>query len=310
MKTLAPIALFVYNRPEHTQKTLEALKANQLASKSPLIVFSDGAKNEGALHQVEKVRQYLETINGFASVKIVKHKKNLGLANSIISGVSEIVDQYGKIIVLEDDLLTSPYFLDYMNEGLDLYVDTPEVASVNAYMYPIEGLPDTFFLRSSDCWGWGTWKRAWKMFESDGSVLLKKIIDKNLVSVFNFGGYYPYLKMLQQQVTGENDSWAIRWAASTLVNDKLGLYPGKSFTRNIGLDGTGRHCGEVNDERYGAAVVSVSVKLKYLEPVFDNKLSIVIGQYMAKHFLPSFFHKVFARIKTIIPFLKSSKKFQ
>ena len=147
---LAPIVLFVYNRPWHTAQTVEALQKNTLADKSELFIYSDAAKNSEVALYVKKVREYIRNISGFRKVTIMEREKNWGLANSIIDGVTTIVNKYGKIIVLEDDLVTSPYFLRFMNEALEMYENEESVASIHGYIYPIEGLPETFFIRGAD----------------------------------------------------------------------------------------------------------------------------------------------------------------
>lgn len=285
---LAPIALFVYNRLDHTRRTIEALAANNLASESHLVIFADGAKNRHGDPKVDEVREYIAMIDGFASVDVICQDENLGLANSIISGVTKILNTSGKVIVLEDDIVTSPKFLEFMNEALDFYEHNDEVISINAYMYPILDLPDVFFLRASDSWGWATWLRGWKFFEPDGKKLMRQIFDKRLVKTFNFCGYYPYLDMLRDQIAKKNDSWAIRWHASTLVNDKLGLYIGKSLVQNIGLDGTGRHCGkgvESLDNKYQVSLEGASSKVKFITPSYDENTCKKVGQYMSSNFL-------------------------
>lgn len=244
---LAPISLFVYNRLEHTKKTVEALQKNELASDSDLIIFSDAAKNDTGAEGVRVLREYLKTITGFKSVRIVERLNNLGLAESIISGVTEIVNQYGKIIVLEDDLVTSPYFLKYMNEALDVYENNSEVISIHGYIYPVkQELPETFFLKGADCWGWATWKRGWDLFESDGEKLLREIKERKASKEFDFNGTYPYTQMLKGQILGFNNSWAIRWYASAFLNNKLTLYPGHSLVSNVGFDDSGVHTGKTN----------------------------------------------------------------
>lgn len=247
MKKPFPIILFVYNRPWHTRQTVEALQKNDLASESELFIFSDGPKNEKAQEGVEEVRKYLRSVKGFKNIHIIEREKNLGLANNIIDGVTKIVNEYGRVIVLEDDLVTSPGFLRYMNEGLELYADEEKVASIHGYIYPLkhpERLPETFFIRGADCWGWATWARAWKYFEPDGKKLLEELKRKKLTKEFDFNGAYPYTKMLIDQIRGRNNSWAIRWYASAFLNNMFTLYPRYSLVRNIGLDNTGTHCSE------------------------------------------------------------------
>ncbi|WP_050463146.1 glycosyltransferase [Herbaspirillum autotrophicum] len=244
---LAPIALFVYNRPEHTRKTIAALKKNVLADASDLIIFSDAPKTPQSDSSVQEVRAILESIEGFKSVKIIKRDKNWGLSKSIIDGVSRVCSDYGKVIALEDDLVTSPYFLKFMNDGLDYYETETRVISVHGYIYPVsENLPATFFLRGADCWGWATWKRGWDFFESDSKALYKALHAGGEIKTFDFGGNYDYAHMLKQQIEGKVNSWAIRWYASAFLANKLTLYPGVSLVQNIGNDNSGTHCGDTD----------------------------------------------------------------
>lgn len=264
---LAPIALFVYNRPGHTQKTIEALQKNILAPESDLIIFSDGYKDSPESQAgVLAVRSYLKTIAGFNSVKIIEREKNNGLANSIIAGVSEVIAQFGRIIVLEDDMLSSRYFLQYMNEALNLYEADDRVISIHAYIYPItEKLPETYFLRGADCWGWATWKRGWDLFESDGQKLLQELESKKLTAEFDFAGSYPYTQMLRDQIAGKNNSWAIRWYASAFLKNKLTLYPGRALISNIGFDSSGTHCNGINKIAIKETVENIEIKVGRIE---------------------------------------------
>jgi hypothetical protein len=243
MSDLAPIVLFIYNRPFHTKQTIEALQKNNLANQSELFIFSDNAKNKSDQLNVDKVRTYIKTIDGFKSINIIFRKKNFGLADSIIDGVTKIVNEYGKIIVLEDDLVTSPYFLQFMNDNLRAYEDNLEVASIHGYIYKIKNLPEVFFIKGADCWGWATWKNRWDVFEPDGLKLLKKLKSKGLKKEANFNNTFNYTKMLEDQINGKNNSWAIRWYISTFLKDMLTLYPGRSLVQNIGFDSSGYHSG-------------------------------------------------------------------
>jgi hypothetical protein len=241
--TPAPIALFAYNRPVHTRQTIESLRRNALAGESELIIFSDGPRPGPDRQKVESVRDYLRTVTGFKKINIVEREKNAGLAQSIISGVTEVVNRYGRIIVLEDDMLVSPFFLEYMNEALEFYEDEERVISIHAYLYPLQAqLPETFFLRGADCWGWATWKRGWALFEPDGLKLLAELKERKLVKRFDLNGTHAYTRMLKWQARGALDSWAIRWHASAFLRDKLTLFPGVSLIANIGLDASGAHC--------------------------------------------------------------------
>jgi GR25 family glycosyltransferase involved in LPS biosynthesis len=243
---VAPIALFVYNRLEHTRQTVVALQNNTFAEQSDLIIFSDASKSEIQDDSVRKVRDYIHQINGFKSVTIVERSDNFGLAKSIINGVTSVVNDYGRVIVLEDDMVTSHNFLQFMNDGLNVYEKTEAVASIHGYVYPIDDLPETFFLKGADCWGWATWKDRWSMFEPNGTKLLSELKRKGDSRRFDFNGAYLYSQMLEDQIAGKNNSWAVRWHASTFLKNKYTLYPGKSLVLNIGNDGSGTHCGETS----------------------------------------------------------------
>ena len=218
-----------------------------MACDTELIVFSDGPRHSEEKTVVDSLRKYIKTITGFKKVSVVERRENLGLAKSIITGVSEVVKKYGRVIVLEDDLVTSPFFLKFINEALERYQDDERVVSVHGYVYPVSTtLPETFFLRGADCWGWATWKRGWDLFEPDGAKLLAELRDRGLERDFDFNGTYPYTKMLEEQTMGKIDSWAIRWYASAFLQGKLTLYPGRSLIKNIGADASGTHLGTTN----------------------------------------------------------------
>jgi hypothetical protein len=243
----APIALFTYNRPLHTRRTVESLQQNMLAEDSELFVFSDGPRSGADREKVEAVRIYIRNITGFKTVRVIEKETNAGLAQSIVSGVSEVVGKYGRIIVLEDDMLTSPFFLRYMNDALEFYKDEERVISIHGYLYPLRAsVPETFFLRGADCWGWATWKRGWNIFEPDGGKLLQALGAGRLESSFDMDGAYPYTRMLRKQARGTMSSWAIRWHAAAFLAQKLTLHPGSSLIANIGLDASGAHCSPTN----------------------------------------------------------------
>lgn len=265
----APIALFTYNRPAHTRRTVEALLKNQFAAESDLIVFSDGPKASSDAEDVKSVRHYLDSISGFRSVQVIQQPRNLGLAQSIIAGVTQVCSSHGLVIVLEDDMLTSPWFLRFMNEGLATYEADPEVISIHGYIYPVRAvLPETFFLRGADCWGWATWDRAWKHFNSDGADLLAKLEQHKLTHSFDFDGAYSYTDMLRAQMAGRNNSWAIRWHASAFLLNKLTLYPGRSLVQNIGLDSSGTHC--VVTEEFTTVLATEPIPVRR-QPLKDNR---------------------------------------
>lgn len=268
---LAPIVLFVYNRLDHTRLTVEALANNGLASEADLYVFADGPKNRSDVHSVEEVGRFIEQIDGFKRVAVKASAENNGLANSIVAGVSSVLSEHESVIVLEDDIVTSPYFLTYMNEALELYRNQPKVVSIHAYTPPIDSdLPETFFLRGADCWGWATWRHGWTHFRHDANLLFEELVDRNLGHAFDLDGAYPYMRMLADNAAGKNDSWAIRWHASTFLKGLLTLYPGNSLVQNIGLDGSGTHCG--SDSLHQSSCVNRRVHVGGIEIEEDWKV--------------------------------------
>ena len=246
-ESLAPIALFIYKRPDLLRRTLESLSANSLASKSKLIVFADGPKPDASREEknaIGQARAVVREKQWCGEIEIIESTANSGLSKSVINGVTRLTQKYGRCIVLEDDLELSPYFLEYMNSALELYKNDAEVISISAFFPPINGkLPETFFLRWADCWGWATWKRGWDLFNPDGKALLKELKEQGLEKDFDLDNSYPYVKMLEDQIAGKNDSWAIRWYASAMINNKLTLCPGKSLVRHIGNEGSGTNFG-------------------------------------------------------------------
>jgi len=294
----APIALFVYNRLDHTRLTVEALKNNVLASESDLTVFSDGAKEGTSGKNVAEVRRYIKSITGFKSVMIVEREKNFGLANSIIDGVTTLVNMYGKIIVVEDDLVTSKYFLEYMNTALDVYADVQEVVSIHGYMYPSrQMLPETFLIRGTDCWGWATWKRGWDIFEKDSQKLLDELQKRNLLFAFDWDGSYNNTRMLKNQIKGTVDSWAIRWHASAFLKEKLTLFPSVSLVNNIGGDSEGTHTKSLED--FQTIVAQVPVIVKRLAPIEDANARGAIVEFY-KSVKQSSLQKIWKRISSFI----------
>ncbi|MDC0120105.1 glycosyltransferase [Flavobacteriaceae bacterium] len=265
-RNLSPIVLFVYNRPSHTKKTIEALQSNKLSKYSNLIIYADGSKDKESNENVLQVSNYLITIKGFKSVKIIRRNENYGLASNIISGVSEVLNEHNKIIVLEDDLVTSPFFLNYMNDALNAYVDDNNVGCIHGYVYPINNINSDFFIKGADCWGWATWKKSWDYFEKDGKKLLKKLKKRNLHKD-TYNVKCGYIKMLKDQIYGRNNSWAVRWYFSAYLNDLYCLYPKTSYVQNIGFDGSGTNCDQ--DGRYQVSMQSDYVFNKV--PVIENK---------------------------------------
>lgn len=263
-QTRPVIAVFSFVRKSHLQRTIESLSRNIGSQLYDLVIYSDAARTPEEKVAVEAVREYIEKIVGFKSINIRYRDINYGLAKSIIDGVTEILIEYESVIVLEDDMVTSPYFLQYMNDALDRFKDDERVISVHGFTYPVdEQLPDAFFLRGADCWGWATWRRGWKLFNPDGQALMDELKRRNLIACFDFNGAYPYSAMLESQIQAKNDSWAIRWYASAFLANKLTLYPGRSLIHNIGNDSSGTHCDSNNV--YDASLSKTPINLDVVE---------------------------------------------
>ncbi len=243
MESLAPIAYFTYNRPVHTKISLEALKKNELAKLSEIVIYSDGPKNdEKDKKKVQEVRGILNNLVGFKKKTLIFRKINYGLYKNFVSGITEVCNKFNKVIVVEDDNKTSKYFLNFINDGLNLYEKDQSVCSINGWFYPKKNnFQDTFFLLGGNTWGWGTWKRAWDKFNPDTKFLIDQIKKKNLVKKFNYNDSYDYFSMLEKRHNKLNESHTIIWKASTFINNMFSLYPSISFVDNIGFDGTGRH---------------------------------------------------------------------
>jgi hypothetical protein len=242
---IAPVALFVYNRPEHTEQAIKALRENDLASKSDLFIFADGAKNEAGREAVRKVRLIARSIDGFKSTTVVERDCNLGLSKSIIGGVTQLCTEYGRAIAVEDDVMTAPDFLTFLNYALDRYEGEPEIFSVSGFNYPMVAPAtypyDVFFSPRSACWGWATWRNRWNRADWSISDFREFIADREQRRRFNRGGD-DLTWLLTRQMAGRVDSWDIVWAYTHFRQDAVAMFPVVSKAYNIGLDGSGVHC--------------------------------------------------------------------
>lgn len=236
MNVYAPIIIFTYRRD--IIKLIESLQANKLASRSDLIIYSDGNKSEDDLEDIKKVREKLYDIQGFNNVFVIESKTNKGLANSIINGVSDVIQKYGKVIVLEDDLIVASDFLDYMNEALDFYLKDPAIWSISGYGPRLPDLKnyekDVYLSVRASSWGWATWKDRWIQNDWQITDFKKFKSDKKLIKSFNKGGNDMY-NMLELQILGKIDSWAIRWCYNQFKLDKYTVYPINSKVFNNGF---------------------------------------------------------------------------
>ena len=295
---LAPIALFVYNRPIHTGRVIEALQNNEYANDSELFIYADGLKLPQHQPGFEEVRRIIKNVHGFKKVRVIEREKNYGCARSIVSGITEVVNTFGKIIVVEDDVLTSKYFLKFMNEALSMYQSDEKVACIHGYLYPVKvKLPETFFIKGADIWGWGTWKRAWDLYEFDARKLLTELNSRQLTKSFDFDGSFGFIKILKDQMNGKLDTWDIQWYASTFLQDKLTLYPGRSLVQNIGFDCSGTHCIATNI--FSGEISQIPVRLERIPIEEDSGARSAIGSFH-KSSKVSLFKKIYRRVRRSI----------
>lgn len=264
----APIVIFLYNRLDHTKKMIESLLKNKEINESDVYIFCDGAKNKNDM-KVKNVQDYvrnLEKNNVFKSLTLSISQSNKGLANSVISGVTKIVNDYGKVIVLEDDLVLTSDFLDYMNNSLDFFEKNRKIWSISGYNIPIK-VPnnyenDIYLSYRGSSWGWATWNDRWNLVDwnvKDYEIFRKS---KQMRDKFNRGGY-DMSQMLSDQMDGRINSWAIRWCYEESKRNMLTVYPVQSLVKNIGLDGSGTHSGICS--KYDVVLKKHNIKIENIE---------------------------------------------
>lgn len=235
MNTPAPVVLFCYKRLDLLRQTIEALQQNYLANESELFIYSDGPKKDEDISEITGVRQYLKTIAGFKKIVLKEATKNKGLAASIIEGVTEIINKYDSIIVLEDDLVTSRNFLTYMNKGLEYFRDNPRIFSITGFSIPMKGLNENsiyFTQRSGSC-GWGTWKDRWNLIDWEVKDYAELMRSRPARKAFNRMGS-DMTGLLIKQKLGKINSWAIRWCYHQFKYDLYSVHPVVSKIKNIG----------------------------------------------------------------------------
>jgi hypothetical protein len=248
-KTLAPIVMFVYDREDHTEQTLQALKNAILADRSHLFIFADGAKNNASpviKDSVSAVRNLIKSQKWCGEVTINESSVNKGLAKNIITGVTNIINRYGKIIVLEDDIVVGKHYLEYTNEALDIYENNKSVWEVTGFCdpLPLKNNNTVWFNPIEQCWSWATWANRWQYFKNDTKYFINAF-DSRTRKTFNADGTDPGMwEQIEMNDDGRLNTWAIFWAATIFDHHGLSCTPTKSLVRNIGFDGTGDHCGE------------------------------------------------------------------
>ena len=296
---ISPIVIFTYNRLDHLDTLINSLEQNELFKKSKILVFSDGPKKEIDIEKIEKIRIYLKKKLISNNSEIVERPNNFGLSKNVITGINQTFNDYDQAIILEDDLEVSPFFLNYMNDALNLYASSEDVASISGYMYPINSKSfsnDYFFLKLVESWGWGTWKRAWNNFETDSVKLKNEIDERKLVDEFNFSSGISYYKMLNDNINGANDSWAIRWYASTFLKNMNTLFPSKSFVKNIGIDNSGENCNYTT-------VYDSHINLEYKPLKKIHSMELAADMFLVKSFFQKIKYKRY--IETIINKIKN-----
>lgn len=257
--TTTPIALFTYNRAEHTARVLNSLTNCARLDECSLHIYCDAPKQEEHAAGVEASRQVVREHAAKFDATVIERDTNLGLARSIVDGVTDLCNRYGRAIVLEDDLVLSPSFIDYMLQALDRYADEENVYQISGYMFPISQPKgaDAFFLPLITTWGWAIWQRAWRIFDWDASDALEQLKDPSMRRSFDLQNSYPYSVMLENQLKGISQSWGILFWWQVFKVRGLALHPRHSLVWNGGFDNTGTNCGDQGwSIEYGADTVS------------------------------------------------------
>lgn len=294
-KDLAPIILLVYNRLNNTKEVVKNLKKNTFSKQSELYIFSDASRSNKDKEKVEKVRAYLKKIKGFKKIHIIKRDKNYGVSRNMISGVTQIINKKGKVIVLEDDDVPSRHFLEYMNDALDLYEKEEKVGAISGFVFPSnKELPETYFLRFFNSWGWATWKDRWNLFEKDSKKLLSELKKRNAIKSFNLNNTYPFSRILRNQIKGNNDSWSVRWYATLFLNKKLTLFPKKSLIENIGFQEEGTHAQKNWYDKTNTYKQEIKVKRM---PLAEDKIA---HREIQKYFKSIFWKRFSFKIKRMV----------
>ena len=279
-----PIALFTFNRVDLLKKTINSLKRNNLAIDTDLFVFSDGPKGKIFLDEIKSVRKYLKKIKGFKSCKVIEREINLGLEKNILSGLEYIFENFSKVIVMEDDIITSKFFLKFMNDALNLYENDLNVSQINGYSF-LESYKDTYklddlyFIKGADCLAWGTWKNRWINYNDDAQFLVREILRKKLERDFNRDNNYNFLKMLKAK-SKKGNSWAICWYASNFLLDKYALYPLKSLACHIGNDSRATNYISSKNDSLSVKLARREISLSKIEVSENSSTSLAYNKFL------------------------------
>ena len=304
MNHLSPIVLFVYNRPSHTQQTIESLSKNLLASDSILYIYSDASKNEHDRIKVDQVRDYIHSISKalFKDIVIIEKTTNEGLASSIIGGVSDIVSKYGKVIVLEDDIVTGRSFLKFMNSALDFYQNKKTIWHISGWNYPIEtdNISDVFIWRGMECWGWATWSDRWQYFKKDVEHTVSKF-NKDDINALNLDNSRNVWRQVTDNRSGKINTWAIFWYITIYENNGMSANISRSLSQNIGMDGTGDNCDDNDIYRLDNRVYfKQDMNFEFEEDLQENKLAVERIKAFYKRSRGSITDRIIRKLKKII----------
>ena len=307
---LAPIVLFTYNRPTHTARTLKSLLQNALTGQSDLFIYSDAPKDSKARHKVARTRQYLRAFKArytqaFQNITIIERERNFGLADSIIDGVTHIIKQYGKIIVLEDDILVSPVFLDYMNDALSRYEQHSNVWAINAHTHPIDpqGLGDCYFWYFPDPWGWGTWHDRWQHFRRDTRYFINNFSKQEIMDI-NLNNSYNAWQQILLNKSGKIKTWAIFFYCLAYKHNALSLTPSTSYIHQIGLDGSGIHCSS-SEEVFNSKTINTKFPITYPQEIKVPTLALQRIYAFNKSLKLPLIARIKRKLKTISKKLKT-----
>ncbi len=285
----APIIVFAYKRPHHLERALAGLVANDFAHDSPLVICCDGPKAnapESDRKAIEQVRATAHAAAGFASVEVLESPQNKGLARSVIEGVTRVVQQYGRVIVVEDDTELSPHFLRFMNDALETYADEQRVFAVGGWSYYVdpEVLGPTYLIRYPDSIAWAVWERSWRKFEPDGAALLATLEAQGKWKELDADGKVRYFsRMLKDQVAGRIDSWAIRWTASCVLHGGLSVFPAHPVALHKGFGDGATH--EVAGEYgMGLELAANPIDVRLLPAVEDHRAIAQWAAYIKHYF--------------------------
>jgi|ETNmetMinimDraft_33_1059910.scaffolds.fasta_scaffold25675_2 hypothetical protein len=297
---ISPLVIFAFNRPKYLEKCLKSLKLNKLSRQTITYFFIDYPKLEKDFKNYNKVIKIVRETNIFKKKIIIQRKYNYGLKKNILNGIDYVLKKNETIIVLEDDLYLSKYFLDYMNKYLNFFKNSKNIASIHGYCYPIDkkNLNNFFLLRGADCWGWATWRRAWKYYNDDNLMLAKKIKSKNEIDTFNFNNSFNYYEMLFNR---SSSIWAINWYASAFIKNMFTLYPKNSYVRNMGNSGLGTHSNKI-DKRFD---ISLCKSFKFEKLVIAEDVN---ARKKFEEFFKYNFKKKYIFLKKIKNLIVSMKK--